>query len=55
MRQFISVEHSPMLIGNAGCGKTQITMGLLNELTTATDQYIMQIVNFNFYTDSMLL
>lgn len=55
MKQFISVEHSPMLIGNAGCGKTQITMGLLNELTTTTDQYIMQIVNFNFYTDSLLL
>jgi dynein heavy chain len=55
MKQFISVEHSPMLIGPAGCGKTQITMGLLNELTTTTDQYIMQIVNFNFYTDSMLL
>lgn len=55
MKQFISVEHSPMLIGNAGCGKTQITMGLLTDLTTTTDQYIMQVVNFNFYTDSMLL
>ena len=55
MKQFISVEHSPMLIGNAGCGKTQITLGLLNDLTTTTDQYIMQVVNFNFYTDSMLL
>jgi len=44
-----------MLIGNAGCGNTQITMGLLNELTTTTDQYIMQVCNFNFYTDSLLL
>ena len=22
MKQFISVDHSPMLVGNAGCGKT---------------------------------
>jgi hypothetical protein len=44
-----------MLVGNAGCGKTQISKGLLNDLTTTTDQYIQQIVNFNYYTDSMLL
>jgi shikimate kinase len=55
MKQFIFVEHSPMLVGNAGCGKTQISKGLLNDLTTTTDQYIQQIVNFNYYTDSMLL
>jgi hypothetical protein len=22
MRQFIQVQHSPLLVGNAGCGKT---------------------------------
>lgn len=44
-----------MLIGNAGCGKTQISKGLLNDLATTTDQYIYQIVNFNYYTDSTLL
>lgn len=40
MKQFITVEHSPMLVGNAGCGKTQISKGLLFDLTTTTDQYI---------------
>ena len=55
MRQFISVGVPPMLVGNAGCGKTQISKGLLNDLTTTTDQYLQQIVNFNYYTDSALL
>jgi len=40
MKQFISVDHAPMLVGNAGCGKTQISKGLLHDLTTTTDQYI---------------
>ena len=45
-----------MLIGQAGCGKTQITKGLLNELCDPSkEQYLQQIVNFNFYTDSTLL
>ena len=44
-----------MLIGNAGCGKTQISKGLLNDLQTTTDTYIFQAVNFNYYTDSTLL
>jgi len=55
MNYFIKVGHSPLLIGQAGCGKTQIIKGLLNDLTTKTDEYLQQIVNFNFYTDSMLL
>ena len=37
MKQFITVDHSPMLVGNAGCGKTQISKGLLHDLTTTTD------------------
>ena len=55
MQAFIKVGHSPLLIGSAGCGKTQITKGLLNELTSKTDDYLQQIINFNYYTDSMLL
>jgi len=55
MDYFIKVGHSPLLIGSAGCGKTQIIKGLLNDLTTKTEDYLQQIVNFNFYTDSMLL
>jgi len=44
-----------LLVGNAGCGKTQITKGLLNDMTSATDEFIQQTINFNYYTDSTLL
>jgi dynein heavy chain, axonemal len=55
MKKFIAVNISPLLVGNAGCGKTQITKGLLNDMTSATDDYLQQIINFNYYTDSTLL
>jgi dynein heavy chain len=56
MKQFLSVKHSPMLIGAAGCGKTQITKGLLEELTAGDrSDYLSQTINFNYYTDSSLL
>jgi dynein heavy chain len=55
MKQFISVEHACLLVGKAGCGKTQVCKGMLVDLATNTDSYIYQIVNFNFYTDSALL
>lgn len=55
MKKFIQVNISPLLVGNAGCGKTQITKGLLNDMTSATDDYLQQIINFNYYTDSTLL
>ena len=29
MEKFIGVNHPPLLVGNAGCGKTQISKGLL--------------------------
>jgi len=32
MKQLIQINHSPMLSGLAGFGKTQIIKGLLNEL-----------------------
>jgi dynein heavy chain len=40
MRQFVMVNHSPILVGLAGCGKTQIIKGLLNELTSTGDDYL---------------
>ena len=55
LKQFISVGHAPLLVGNAGCGKTQISKGLLNDLSADGESYTYQIINFNFYTDSMLL
>jgi len=55
MKQFIQINHCPLLVGQAGCGKTQIIKGLINELTSRGDEFISQIVNFNFYTDANLL
>jgi dynein heavy chain len=55
MKKFIQCNISPLLVGNAGCGKTQITKGLLNDMTSATDDYLQQTINFNYYTDSTLL
>lgn len=56
MKLFLNVKHSPMLIGGAGCGKTQIIKGLLDDLTgMPNSEYLQQTVNFNYYTDSTLL
>lgn len=56
MKQFVQINHSSMLSGLAGFGKTQIIKGLLNELCDAPNSdYIQQIVNFNFYTTANLL
>ena len=55
MKKFITANISPMLVGNAGCGKTQIIKGLLNDMTSTGDDYLQQIINFNYYTDSTLL
>lgn len=55
MKQFINNNHCPMLVGLAGCGKTQIIKGLLNELVGSGDEYLQQIINFNYYTDANLL
>jgi ATP-dependent Clp protease ATP-binding subunit ClpA len=32
MKKFMAVNHSPILVGQAGCGKTQIIKGMLNDL-----------------------
>lgn len=42
MRQFIQINHCPILVGLAGCGKTQIIKGLLNELTNAPNSDYLQ-------------
>lgn len=55
MRQFMSVGHSPILVGQAGCGKTQMIKGLLKELVEKTDDYLSQIINMNYYTDATTL
>jgi dynein heavy chain len=55
MKQFVGINYCPCLVGLAGCGKTQIIKGLLNELTTTTEDYLQQVVNMNFYTDANML
>jgi len=55
MRQFMSVGHSPLLVGQAGCGKTQMIKGLLTELVEKTDDYLSQAINMNYYTDATTL
>ena len=40
MKKYIGVNYSPLLVGNAGCGKTQIIKGLLNELTQTGDDFL---------------
>jgi dynein heavy chain len=39
MKKFLKINVPPMLVGSAGCGKTQIIKGLLNELTEKGDDY----------------
>jgi dynein heavy chain len=55
MRYFMSVGHSPILVGTAGCGKTQIIKGLLKDLVDKTDDYLSQTINMNYYTDATTL
>lgn len=40
LRKFLAVKHSPILVGQAGCGKTQIIKGMLNDLVAASDDYL---------------
>jgi len=53
MRSLIEEHHSIMLIGLAGCGKTQSCLGLLKNLPT--DIFMFYGVNMSYYTDSTLL
>ena len=53
INRLITVKKGTLLIGLSGCGKTQLVIGILNNLnpsTMATKQ-----IGLNFYIDSMLL
>ena len=50
---FIRISKPVLLIGGAGCGKTQLCKGILSKLDP--EQFCNMIINFNFYTDSTLL
>ncbi|CAD7974700.1 unnamed protein product [Amoebophrya sp. A25] len=53
MRALIEVKAPVMLIGAAGCGKTQACNGLLKSLDP--ELFCSHNINMNFYTDSTLL
>lgn len=56
VKNFILIQHSVLFIGNSGCGKTQLSKGILNEIVKKyPENYTYQIINFNFYTDSSYL
>lgn len=56
VKNFILIQHPVLLIGNAGCGKTQLCKGILNEIVKKyPENYTYQFINFNFYTDSAYL
>merc|ERR1719269_406357 len=47
------VHHPIMLIGLAGCGKTQSSLGLVKSLDPA--DFTFNLMNMSYYTDSTLL
>lgn len=61
IKRYLYVQHPVLLIGNSGCGKTALALGVLREIVQASsapnavDQYNYQVINFNNYTDSQYL
>eukprot|EP00435_Cladocopium_sp_Y103_P017749 s2691_g4.t1 len=53
MKALIEQHHPVMLIGLAGCGKTQSCLGLLKSLPP--DVFTYYAMNMSYYTDSTLL
>jgi dynein heavy chain len=53
MKALINTSHPIMLIGLAGCGKTQSCLGLLR--TMPADEFCFHAMNMSYYTDSTLL
>lgn len=52
----ISVQFPTLFIGLAGSGKTQLAKGILkNTDILDPSKYTYVVLNFNFYTDSVLL
>lgn len=59
MQFLLEVNHPSLLIGSAGCGKTQICKGMLDtnkrlaESKNSTFSYVG--MNFNYYTDTYMM
>ena len=56
IKKFIFINHPVLLIGLAGCGKTQLAKGVLRTIVREMpDNYNYQLINFSYYTDSSYL
>lgn len=56
MEKLLEVQYPSLLIGNAGCGKTQLCKGMLEnnkkKAELAKSLFSYATVNFNYYTDT---
>lgn len=59
MDKLLDVGQPALLIGNAGCGKTQLCKGMLETKKKVTEQqgssFSYVTVNFNYYTDTYMI
>ena len=58
MEKLLEIGHPSLLIGNAGCGKTQIANGMLEEnrvKNEKTNSFTYVTVNFNYYSDTYIM
>jgi dynein heavy chain len=56
IKKYIAIGHPVLIIGFAGCGKTQLANGILRNLVREKpDNYAFQQINFNYYTDATYL
>jgi dynein heavy chain, axonemal len=53
MEQMVHQRDPVMLVGYAGCGKTQLVSGLLAQ--QKAEKIVSHCINFNFFTDSRVL
>lgn len=56
IRNYLLVKFPSLMIGQAGCGKTQLAKGILRDIVKEKpENYAFQLINFNYYTDSNYL
>jgi len=56
MTNYISARKPCLLIGSAGCGKTQLVKGLLKDLNIKDpSSYLFNVINFNYFTNADIL
>ena len=58
MEKLLEIGHPSLLIGMAGCGKTQIARGMLEEnraKNEKTNSFTYVTVNFNYYSDTYIM